>query len=420
MADAAALKDRRLSPATLSSWLPGALVVFVASAFLLPSEPAYALVFYVAVLPCLAARLCAGPWPRLTDPALLAALALVMWSGLTLLWGIDDGHRSFRFAGDTVATLALLLAMAATLPDAGFRARLGTVLVACGAVNAAWSIGLAVVTHAPGQRLHGWGATTHPILGAAVIATSGLTALARGLVPAAPRSDRALNLAAFGLVASFMLLTESRGPLLAAGLATILLCAASVWRLRAFLALGAGLAIWASLPAATKKHTAYVLVERGSSHRFQIWDYTLGLIRDRPLFGHGLAANLHLDIGDVITFPHDLYLSLLFYSGIVGFGLFLAMAGLLTWRLRPGGWRGRWRNAEWAWLAALWVNLLVAGLTDLGQITKGPGPLWFIVWVPVGLLLGATGRASALDCAHGSGRRPSSIRRFTAWRLRSS
>jgi O-antigen ligase len=333
----------------------------------------------------------------------VAAIALVVWSGLTLLWGIDDGHRSWRFAGDTVATLGLVLAMAATLPDAGLRARLGTVLVVCGAANAVWSIGLALVTHPAGPRLHGWGATIHPILGAAVIATCGLTALARGLVPVAPRRGRALNLAAFAVVASFILLTESRGPLLAAGLAVVLLCAASVWRVRALLVAGAALAIWAGLPAAAKKHTEYVLVVRGSSHRFQIWDYTLGLIRDRPLFGHGLAANLHLDIGgsagkdvsDIITFPHDLYLSLLFYSGVVGFGLFVAMAGVLTWRLRPGFWARGWRNAEWAWLSALWVNVLVAGLTDLGQITKGPGPLWFIVWVPVGLLLGARGRRAA-------------------------
>jgi O-antigen ligase len=404
MADAAALKERRLSSAALSRWLPGALLVFVASAFLLPSQPAYSLVFYLAVLPCLAARLRAGTWPPLADPAQRAAIALVVWSGLTLLWGTDDGHRSWRFAGDTVCTLALLLAMAAALPDAAFRARLGTVLVACGALNAAWSIGLAFVIQPAEPRLHGWGATIHPILGAAVIATSGLTALARGLVPAAPRRGRVLNLVAAGLVVTFILMTESRGPLLAAGLATILLCAASVWRLRAFLTLAAALAVWASLPPAARKHTEYVLVERGSSHRFQIWDYTVGLIRDRPLFGHGLAANLHLNIGDVITFPHDLYLSLLFYSGIVGLGLFVAMAAVLTWRLRPAGWAGGWRNAEWAWLSALWVNVLMAGLTDLGQITKGPGPLWFIVWVPVGLLLAATGPArmgGGADAGHG-------------------
>jgi hypothetical protein len=34
----------------------------------------------------------------------------------------------------------------------------------------------------------------------------------------------------------------------------------------------------------------------------------------------------------------------------------------------------------------------VTGLTVLGQITKGPGPLWFIVWLPLGLLLTVEGR----------------------------
>jgi O-antigen ligase len=320
----------------------------------------------------------------------------VVWSGLTLLWGTDDGHRSWRFAGDTAATLGFVLAMLLTLGDRVMRARLGTVLVAAGAANAVFSIAVFVITHPVFPRLRGWGATTHPILGAAVMATAALTALSRALVPAAPRRIRALNVAAFAVMAVFILMTESRGPLLAGLIGMLLLCAASVWRVRALMSFVALAALWFSLPRAAREHGEAVLVQRGSSHRFQVWDYTLGLIRDRPLFGHGLAANLHLDVGDKITFPHDLYLSLLFYSGIVGFLIFVAMAALLTWRLMPWRWAAGWRDPEWAWLAALWLNLVVVGLTDLGQITKGPGPMWFIVWLPVGLLL--TGKGSG-GCA---------------------
>ncbi|MGH7088252.1 MAG: hypothetical protein ACREFQ_05075, partial [Stellaceae bacterium] len=40
-------------------------------------------------------------------------------------------------------------------------------------------------------------------------------------------------------------------------------------------------------------------------------------------------------------------------------------------------------------LAALWVNGLVAGLTDLGQITRGPGPNWYILWLPIALTIAA-------------------------------
>ena len=372
----------------LASWLPGTLLVFVAASFVLPNGPSYALVFYVAVLPCLIARLAVGPGLGLGDPAAALALALVVWSGLTLLWGQDDGHRSWRFAGDSAASAGFVLAMLAVLGQAWVRTALARLLVVAGGANAAFSIAVFFITHPVFRRLTGWGATSHPILGAAVMAVAGLTALARVLVPAAPLRARVPNLAAALVMAAFILLTESRGPLLAASIGVVFLCAASVWRVRAFAGLAALVGVWFALPGAARQHGEAVLVERGSSHRFEVWDYTLTRIRERPLFGHGLAANLHFVLDDArknaLTFPHDLYLSLLFYSGVVGLLIFLALAAVLSWRLVLGV---RRPDGEWAWLTALWLNVLVVGLTDLGQITKGPGPIWFIVWLPVGLLL---------------------------------
>ncbi len=384
----------------LSAWLPAALLVFVASALVLPNGPAYALVFYLAVLPCLLGRLAAGPAIPLADPARLAAIALIVWSGLSLLWGHDDGHRAWRFAADSACTGAFVLAMMAVLEAPSLRAKLAGVLVVAGAANAAFSIAVFIVTHPVFPRLTGWGASTHPILGAAVMSVCCLTALARALVPAAPARLRALDLAAALVMAAFILMTESRGPLLAALVGVVFLCAVSVWRLRAFAGLGAFVLAWFLLPRPAHRHgEAAVLVERGSSHRFEVWDYTLAQIRQRPFFGHGLASNLHLSVGglsvgglsvgglsvgdvrrDSITFPHDLYLSVLYYSGAVGLAIFAVLAVLLSWRLAR-------RDAEWPWVTALWLNVLVVGLTDIGQITKGPGPVWFIVWLPVGLLL---------------------------------
>ena len=85
-----------------------------------------------------------------------------------------------------------------------------------------------------------------------------------------------------------------------------------------------------------------------------------------------------------ITFPHSMYLGLLFYGGAVGFVIFLALAGVVTLRL----WRAR-AVPQWPWLAALWISTLLAALTDIGQVTKGPAPIWFIVWLPLGLILTA-------------------------------
>jgi hypothetical protein len=44
---------------------------------------------------------------------------------------------------------------------------------------------------------------------------------------------------------------------------------------------------------------------------------------------------------------------------------------------------------EFPVLAALLIDALLAGLTDLGQITKGPGPMWIILWLPVMLAMTA-------------------------------
>jgi O-antigen ligase len=364
------------------------LLIFVAAAFVLPNGPTYALVFYLGVVPCLLARLAVRAPGLRDDPARMLALAIVVWSGLTLVWGHDDGHRAWRFAGDSLATAAFLLAMLAVLGDARVRTRLARVLVAVAAANAVFSIAVFLITHPVFRRLTGWGATAHPILGAAVMSVACLTALARVLAAQAPGRARALNLAACLVMAAFILMTESRGPMLAAGAGVVVLCAASVWRVRAFAGLGAFVLAWYALPQAVRRHGEAALIERGSSHRFEVWDYTLARIRERPLFGHGLASNLHLNVGDArhdqITFPHDLYLSLLYYSGAVGLLIFAALSGLLTWRLAG---RAAWRDGEWPWLTALWLNVLTVGLTDIGQITKGPGPIWFIVWLPVGLLL---------------------------------
>jgi len=376
MADA----NRGLSE-KLAAFLPLALLVFFAAAFALPTDPAYALVFYaLVVVPALA---CLSRMPGLGRPGPALAMLLIVWSGLTVLWGHDVGHRALRFGVDSAMTLVFLLAMLAGLAEPAQRRRLMGVLIWVGAANAILSLVLGVVHPLGGERLHGWGATSHPILGASVMTIPYLAALFRTL---AERPARWWHLGAAVTMAVFIVFTESRGPLLAATIATMFLCAAGPWRWRALGILAAVAVAWRLLPEGVRAHHAAVLVARGSSHRFEIWHRTLQMIGEHKLLGNGLAANLDLP---GYTFPHDLYLSVLFYSGAVGFALFLALAGQVSWTL----WRQR-GDAAWLLLVALWMNTLLSGLTDLGQITKGPGPMWLIFWLPVGLVLtGGSARA---------------------------
>ncbi len=365
-------------PAMAARALPGAVLFFVAAAFLLPSDPAYALVFYVAVLPP-AVLAAIGGRRHLRGVGGALAAALILWSGLTLLWGRDDGHRATRFAVDTAMTLVFVGAALPVLAEPATRRRLMDVLVWAGSANAALSIVLGFIHRHHGPRLYGWGATTHPILGASVMAVALLAALVRLL------GGRRAYLAPAAVMAAFVLLTESRGPIGAVAVAGLFLCVASPrpWRaLGGAALLAAGLVVaWAMLPASVRHHQAVIMAARGDSHRFEIWRRTLQMVGLHPWLGNGLAANLDLP---GMTFPHDLYLSVLFYSGAVGFALFAGLLGWCAARL----WRCR-GGEDWTWMVSLCIAMLLAGLTDLGQITKGPSSMWFIFWLPVGLILTA-------------------------------
>jgi hypothetical protein len=364
-----------LQPTNHPGLLPACLLAFLAACFALPTEAAFSLVFYAGVLPPLLVRQPAlPPWP---------ASALIIWSGLTLFWGEGDAHRVFAFGLGAVCTLAYMVALQGTLGDASMRRGLGTLLIWAGTANAAWSIGRGVVLQTIAPQLLGWGVTHHPILGASVMSVCLLTALIRALAEPHLRWPHA---GACVVMAAFILLTEARGPLLAALVGALVIGAGGPWRGRAFLALMCVSVALHREPESWRRHQVSVLMDRGMHDRPAIWARTLALIEQRPLLGHGLAANLDLPGA---TFPHDLALGVLFYSGAVGFTLFATLLVTVARRLidMPAG-------PERLWLTALCANALVAGLTDLGQITKGPGALWLIFWLPVGLVLAYPTRMS--------------------------
>jgi O-antigen ligase len=124
------------------------------------------------------------------------------------------------------------------------------------------------------------------------------------------------------------------------------------------------------------------MADRGWSQRLDIWQQSLQMIREAPLFGHGLTALLPRAKDQ---FPHDLYLSTWLYGGAVGLALLLASLLLVArglWRAAPVGAVAGWERLS---LAGMGVCTCVVGLTDLSQVVKGPGPLWYIVWLPLAM-----------------------------------
>ncbi|HEX3885626.1 MAG TPA: O-antigen ligase family protein [Stellaceae bacterium] len=358
--------------------LPATLLVCLAAAFVLRPMPVWALTFYAGVVPATVYRLWRGanfPW---RDPRVLLIGLLVLWSGLTLLWGINPGGgRVEKFALAAVCTTLFFIALVVSTREVPEMIRYCmTVIIVVSACNAALSIILFFGQYIPylppaGARLNGWAETYNSILGALVISIGYLAALDRLI---RERRNRFANCLSAILCFTFVALTGSRGPLLSLLAATVVLMWGSVSRFITTLVIlaMAGATLGVSAPSFVQD-----LLSR-PSHRVPIWEFTLGRIAEHPWIGHGLAA--YLGMSAEFTFPHSLYLSALFYGGLVGFFLLTAVILQVTWGLLK-----LTRASGQPLLLALWMSALCGGLTDLGQVTEGPSELWLVFWLPLSL-----------------------------------
>ena len=346
--------------------LRGALLLAVIGAgFVLAPEPVWAMSFYLLVLPGQIWRLRQARWRLTVGEAV--AVALIMWLGVATLWDRSgSGHALWLF--NAGCTLAFVLACGEPRPR-----DLASVVIAGGVVNA----GIAVARHlaAGGMepRMPGWAETRQPILGAAIIGVMVLLAVARVLE--GRRGGAYGAAAALGL--GFIGLTGSRGPMLATGLALgVLVGLTRPGRL--FWLAGAAMLGGLVVPAAWWQ----TLMARGGSHRGEIWRQTLDVMAQAPWwarwFGLGPGATIGRPGED---FPHNLLLSTAFYGGLVGLGLLFALLALAA--------RAAWRGPDRPLRLALLVQVVGVGMTDLSNLAKGPSPMWYVVWVPLILCLGA-------------------------------
>ena len=318
---------------------------------------------------------------ELAEPTYLAGLALIVFSTLSILWGDNTGGHDIRWLGDAVCTAALLTAGYCTLRVRPLDAtRLARLLGLLGGANAlltmAWLAWFGLPP-AP-ERASGFLATNHPILGSAVITACMLCAL-WCLMEKRTGWWMALTLPP---MLGFMLVAGSRGPLLALAVSLIVLVAASLrhWKIAAAMFGGALLVLGILVLAWPDLLTPISYAFWRPAARMEVWTMSLERIAERPFFGHGLAAQL---APPPLSFPHDLYLSVIFYTGIAGFLLFLLLLACFGRALL-----GIRHRAEFPLILALIAAALVNGLTDLGQVTKGPSEMWYIFWLPILLAAG--------------------------------
>ncbi len=350
--------------------------LIVAYGLLISPMPIWAMLFYLTVPILVVHRLVAGWRIPLRDPSIALSLALILWSTTTLIWGYDpSGQNASRLLWllDGASTLIFFIAWLIAVESADGEARLEFALVLGGVGNAIFAMIRHFLYHPADDRMWGWGISGQPVLGSAIMAVLFVLTLDRILCR---RGSVWMQLAALFLFGIFMLLSGAQGPLLAAGICTLYRLKGENWRIwLGIFAIGLiTLAFAVFLVPGWVKNTLSGAFTRGSDYHFSIWRETITEISKRPFLGYGPTARLPITLPQLPhPFPHNLYLSLVFYSGIVG--LFLFMAMLVGFVIRPGSRRpGR---------IALCLVPLIVGLTDLGQMIKGPAAMWYIVWVPI-------------------------------------
>lgn len=241
----------------------------------------------------------------------------------------------------------------------------------------------------PSSRLGGYGLLYNPIEASSIY---GMVFVVCVYVLGQQRSVK-MRLLYWGILPalfSYILLAQSRGPLLALAV-TIFAWQVLAWLLHEggkdnhrnrllvvlLLIFAASVASFVYYPEFFK---SFFLRE---SYRLETWGKVLVRVTDAPFFGHGLNADSQTIMSDgfVMLHPHSIYLATLYYGGIVGLFLLVALIGLAIWQgvARIG-------KPQSFLLTCMVMFGALCMVTDGKTLIQHPKPFWIFFWFPIALI----------------------------------
>ncbi len=339
--------------------------------------------FYVLGLPVFLVNLYALDAGRLWDSRLVRLAAV--YAGYFLAAGFfgegfdwDEMADLLRVTALLAVFFAITVLLAAREPGLERRLSFWLALTAAATLLVLFA-GAASGLNTQGWRFTAFGLASQPVIGATLYGFVALLSAFVLLPRAASWPERLLWLGVIAICVLFMLLTSSRGPLLALTLALALGLLTADRRIAlAVLALTAAAALAAVL---TDQRPITLLYERAQSGHFELWQQALAAIAERPWFGYGSLTD--------ITFtgkqgpqrsPHNLVLANQIYGGLPATLLFTALIGYALWLAL-----GRLRRGQ-----AIYLMLLAYGfgasLFDSRSLLQNLGREWITLWLPIALL----------------------------------
>lgn len=359
------------------------LVLFLLAYYGLASAHWHKLLFY-PLLPLLLWQWKMQPlhWRQ---PAVFALLGYFAFLIVNLLWSpIFSGEELGELLRKMLLTLGFVGAVAiavASYQEAVF-ARVLKLSVMLAALSAALSMALINLDVLPMQRLIGFGRALNAnqsgtLYGVALVA-------AYYVFLRAPSKERLITGLCWMVLLVALLLTQSRGALLAAVAAQAvltLLHPAMTWRKAGIAAAFAVLALW----VVSTQVDWHAMLERMDGYRLFIWQDALAQQWSQaPLWGLGyrMPYQVTLPYGETIYQTHSIYVAALYQGGVLGLGALLWMLGAM---LRQA-WQLRAQVDVPLWLALL-VNAVLLGAVDYDILIVNAGLEWLLFWLPIGTVV---------------------------------
>jgi O-antigen ligase/tRNA A-37 threonylcarbamoyl transferase component Bud32 len=361
--------------------LPAGYLLLLCALFFLPGRSLHHKLFYgLFSIPTLIA-LCLRPRELkelCREPIFIAVAVFAAWALASLFWapGKDSFFSQFK------TPLHLLMLFSGCYLLVRYRSEIIHPLLFAaalvGLVGTAHSLFMFARVYEPGMRMIGGGAFDNPLLSSHMYGFYAAYWLSMSMI-CKRRQMLWLSLPAMAIMFTAVIATGSRTPLVALTLAALWL-GFICWNRRSVILLGALAASGATIYVLF----AQTIIERGDSYRFEIWQLALKQIADHPWIGHGYSANLAIDPGVGVNFqePHSFVLGVLYYVGV--FGL-LPWLFFQAWSLLSS-----WRNRVQPLfiIASTWLIFGIgAGLTEGGGIISRPKEHWFLLWIPLALIV---------------------------------
>ena len=335
-----------------------------------------------------------GLWAAWSDPRtpsllwarpFLAVAAYLTFGLVSVAWSGRGPGFLGESLGKYVNMLVFIHLVAALSLAAPAILRAGErVFVIAGALSAAGAIVL-LASGAPslaGERLQGLGSVQNSVVAGILYGAALLYGVVREWPAARSLPARLLILAAIAVLAAAVLLTHSRGPLLALAVTLavgLAMAGRDGRRLLLLLIAGAAAAVSATIGWEA-------LLERGFSYRIEIWEQAIEQSMRTFWFGIGMSSRVHFTLpgGFEAASPHNIFLSAFLTTGAVGLTLLVLMLAVLA---REG--LACLRRDGDPLPAALLLYVVVYGLVDRQLDLGNLSPEYFTVWYAAGLLTAA-------------------------------